>query len=124
VTRIKSVFFDVDETLVDETREYGTWADWLGVPRHTFSAVFGARSDMTRIAQSAAGFSGHMQPRGPIATPRVACPQSVLDGQVRFAVPWNSARKPAVRSAYPPNPRRRDSIEEADPIRIYSIAPK
>jgi beta-phosphoglucomutase-like phosphatase (HAD superfamily) len=27
---------------IDETREYGTWADWLGVPRHTFSAVFGA----------------------------------------------------------------------------------
>jgi beta-phosphoglucomutase-like phosphatase (HAD superfamily) len=27
---------------VDETREYGTWADWLGVPRHTFSSVFGA----------------------------------------------------------------------------------
>jgi hypothetical protein len=24
------------------TREYGTWADWLGVPRHVFSAVFGA----------------------------------------------------------------------------------
>ena len=34
--------FDVGEVLVDETREYGTWADWLGVPRHTFSAVFGA----------------------------------------------------------------------------------
>ena len=33
---------DVGETLVDESREYGTWADWLGVPRHTFSAVFGA----------------------------------------------------------------------------------
>jgi HAD superfamily hydrolase (TIGR01549 family) len=28
--------------MVDETREYGTWADWLGVPRHTFAAVFGA----------------------------------------------------------------------------------
>jgi HAD superfamily hydrolase (TIGR01549 family) len=27
---------------VDETREYGTWADWLGVPRHTFAAMFGA----------------------------------------------------------------------------------
>jgi HAD superfamily hydrolase (TIGR01549 family) len=40
--RIRAVFFDVGETLVDETREYGTWADWLGVPRHTFSAVFGA----------------------------------------------------------------------------------
>jgi HAD superfamily hydrolase (TIGR01549 family) len=39
---IKAVVFDVGETLVDETREYGTWADWLGVPRHTFSAVFGA----------------------------------------------------------------------------------
>jgi FMN phosphatase YigB (HAD superfamily) len=39
---IRSVFFDVGETLVDETREYGTWADWLGVPRHTFSSVFGA----------------------------------------------------------------------------------
>ena len=40
--RLRAVFFDVGETLVDETREYGTWADWLGVPRHTFSAVFGA----------------------------------------------------------------------------------
>jgi HAD superfamily hydrolase (TIGR01662 family) len=39
---IKSVFFDVGETIVDESREYGTWADWLEVPRHTFSAVFGA----------------------------------------------------------------------------------
>ena len=39
---VDAVVFDVGETLVDETREYGTWADWLGVPRHTFSAVFGA----------------------------------------------------------------------------------
>jgi HAD superfamily hydrolase (TIGR01549 family) len=39
---IASVFFDVGETIVDESREYGTWADWLAVPRHTFSAVFGA----------------------------------------------------------------------------------
>lgn len=39
---IRAVVFDVGETLVDETREYGTWADWLGVPRHAFSAVFGA----------------------------------------------------------------------------------
>ncbi|WP_197084551.1 hypothetical protein [Saccharothrix sp. ST-888] len=27
---------------MDETREYGTWTDWLGVPRHTFVAQFGA----------------------------------------------------------------------------------
>lgn len=39
---IRAVVFDVGECLVDETREYGTWADWLNVPRHTFSAVFGA----------------------------------------------------------------------------------
>jgi len=39
---ISAVVFDVGECLVNETREYGTWADWLGVPRHTFSAVFGA----------------------------------------------------------------------------------
>ncbi|GGU73362.1 hypothetical protein GCM10010260_01310 [Streptomyces filipinensis] len=34
--------FDVGECLVDESREYGAWADWLGVPRHTFHAMFGA----------------------------------------------------------------------------------
>lgn len=42
MARLSAVFFDVGETLVDETREYGAWADWLGIPRHTFSAVFGA----------------------------------------------------------------------------------
>jgi HAD superfamily hydrolase (TIGR01662 family) len=40
--RITAVVFDVGEVLIDETTEYGTWADWLGVPRHTFSAMFGA----------------------------------------------------------------------------------
>ncbi|MFF4348862.1 HAD family hydrolase [Streptomyces sp. NPDC001530] len=39
---IRAVVFDVGECLVDETREYGTWADWLDVPRHTFHAMFGA----------------------------------------------------------------------------------
>ncbi len=39
---IRAVVFDVGECLVDETREYGTWADWLQVPRHTFVAHFGA----------------------------------------------------------------------------------
>lgn len=39
---IRDVIFDVGECLVDETREYGTWADWLDVPRHTFHAMFGA----------------------------------------------------------------------------------
>jgi hypothetical protein len=39
---IHAVWFDVGEVLIDETHEYGTWADWLGIPRHTFSAMFGA----------------------------------------------------------------------------------
>jgi FMN phosphatase YigB (HAD superfamily) len=39
---IKAVFFDVGETLINEGRLYGAWADWLGVPQHTFNAVLGA----------------------------------------------------------------------------------
>jgi FMN phosphatase YigB (HAD superfamily) len=39
---VNAVFFDVGNTIIDESTEYGTWADWLGVPRHTFSAVLGA----------------------------------------------------------------------------------
>lgn len=39
---MRAVVFDVGETLVNETTEYNAWADWLGVPRHTFSAMFGA----------------------------------------------------------------------------------
>jgi HAD superfamily hydrolase (TIGR01549 family) len=38
---IRSVVFDVGETLLDDTREFNAWADWLGVPRHTFSALIG-----------------------------------------------------------------------------------
>jgi HAD superfamily hydrolase (TIGR01549 family) len=39
---IKAVFFDVGETLVDETRQWFSWADWLGVSRLSFCAAFGA----------------------------------------------------------------------------------
>lgn len=39
---IEAVFFDVGETLVDETRQWGEWADWLGVTRLTFFAALGA----------------------------------------------------------------------------------
>ena len=39
---IRSVVFDVGETLLDDTREFAAWADWLAVPRHTFSALLGA----------------------------------------------------------------------------------
>jgi HAD superfamily hydrolase (TIGR01662 family) len=39
---LKAVVFDVGETLVDETRVWSAWADWLGIPRLTFLAVCGA----------------------------------------------------------------------------------
>ncbi|MGC5192938.1 HAD family hydrolase [Streptomyces albidoflavus] len=39
---IRAVVLDVGECLVDETRRYAAWADWLGVSPHTFSAVLGA----------------------------------------------------------------------------------
>lgn len=36
------VCLDVGETLIDETRIWGTWADELGVPRLTFFSALGA----------------------------------------------------------------------------------
>jgi FMN phosphatase YigB (HAD superfamily) len=38
---IRAVFFDIGETLVDETRHWSLWADWLGIPRLTFFGVLG-----------------------------------------------------------------------------------
>ena len=39
---LRAVVFDVGETIVDETRAWSGWADWLGIPRLTFLAVCGA----------------------------------------------------------------------------------
>lgn len=39
---VSAVVFDVGETLLDDSREWGAWADWVGVSRHTFSTVLGA----------------------------------------------------------------------------------
>jgi FMN phosphatase YigB (HAD superfamily) len=39
---VSAVVFDVGETLLDDSREWGAWADWIGVSRHTFSTVLGA----------------------------------------------------------------------------------
>jgi FMN phosphatase YigB (HAD superfamily) len=40
--RITGVFFDIGETLINENAIYDGWADWLGVPRHTFLTKLGA----------------------------------------------------------------------------------
>lgn len=39
---IRAVVFDVGETLVDETRHWSDWADWLGVTRLTLFGALGA----------------------------------------------------------------------------------
>lgn len=39
---IRAVAFDVGETLVRDDRYWASWADWLGVPRHTVAALVGA----------------------------------------------------------------------------------
>ncbi|MEU8797915.1 HAD family hydrolase [Spirillospora sp. NPDC048819] len=39
---VQAVFFDIGETLINEGEIYGRWADWLGVPRHTFLTKLGA----------------------------------------------------------------------------------
>src|SRR5438445_12481318 len=39
---IRAAVFDIGETLVDDTRYWAAWADWIGVPHHTLSALVGA----------------------------------------------------------------------------------
>jgi HAD superfamily hydrolase (TIGR01662 family) len=50
---VEAVFFDVGETIVDETVLWTWWADHFGIPPFTFFAVFGAlierREDHRRI---------------------------------------------------------------------------
>lgn len=39
---IRTVVLDVGETLTRDDRYWNSWADWLGVSRHTLSALVGA----------------------------------------------------------------------------------
>ncbi len=38
---VRAVIFDVGETLMDDTRFWGSWAAWLGVPPHTLALLVG-----------------------------------------------------------------------------------
>lgn len=40
--RIKAVFFDLGETLIDETRMWREWAAFMGIPLQTFMAILEA----------------------------------------------------------------------------------
>lgn len=39
---LRAVVFDVGETLVNESRQWRMWAEWLGVPDHVVFALLGA----------------------------------------------------------------------------------
>ncbi|MFJ8647093.1 HAD family hydrolase [Streptomyces sp. NPDC093546] len=39
---MRAVAFDIGETLIRDDRYWASWADWLGVPRHTLAALVGA----------------------------------------------------------------------------------
>ncbi|WP_369244443.1 HAD family hydrolase [Streptomyces sp. R41] len=39
---IDTILFDVGETITRDDRYWASWADWLGVSRHTLSALVGA----------------------------------------------------------------------------------
>ncbi|WP_455354879.1 HAD family hydrolase [Streptomyces sp. SYSU K217416] len=39
---IETIVFDIGETLTRDDRYWGSWADWLDIPRHTLSALVGA----------------------------------------------------------------------------------
>ncbi len=38
---IRTVFLDIGETIIDETRLWANWADWLGISHFTFFALLG-----------------------------------------------------------------------------------
>ncbi len=39
---METIVFDVGETLTRDDRHWRSWADWLGIPTHTVSALVGA----------------------------------------------------------------------------------
>ncbi|MEU6259214.1 HAD family hydrolase [Streptomyces sp. NPDC047043] len=39
---IETIVLDVGETITRDDRYWASWADWLGIPRHTLSALVGA----------------------------------------------------------------------------------
>ncbi|MFJ2645798.1 HAD family hydrolase [Streptomyces sp. NPDC087420] len=50
---METIVFDVGETLVRDDRQWASWADWLGVPRHTISALVGVVTAQNRDGNDA-----------------------------------------------------------------------
>jgi HAD superfamily hydrolase (TIGR01549 family) len=79
---ITSVVFDVGETLLDDTAEFGRWADWIGIPRHTFSAVLGI---VTAQGRDNAETFQYFRPGFDLAKERVLREEAGLGEQIREA---------------------------------------
>ncbi|MEV7601357.1 HAD family hydrolase [Kitasatospora sp. NPDC089797] len=67
---MRSVVFDIGETLTSDTRYWGDWARWLDVPTHTMSALVGAvlaqgrdNADAIRIARPGVDVAAEWQAR-------------------------------------------------------------
>ncbi|WP_307128946.1 HAD family hydrolase [Streptomyces sp. B1I3] len=52
---METIVFDIGETLVRDDRHWASWADWLGVPPHTVSALVGAAVAQGRDSADALG---------------------------------------------------------------------
>ncbi|MEU1127474.1 HAD family hydrolase [Streptomyces sp. NPDC005899] len=52
---METIVFDIGETLVRDDRHWASWADWLGVPPHTVSALVGAAVAQGRHGSDALG---------------------------------------------------------------------
>ncbi|WP_326701643.1 HAD family hydrolase [Streptomyces sp. NBC_01754] len=50
---METIVFDIGETLVRDDRLWASWADWLGVPPHTVSALVGAAVSQGRDSMDA-----------------------------------------------------------------------
>ncbi|GAA2645514.1 HAD family hydrolase [Streptomyces vastus] len=55
---IETIVLDIGETITCDDRYWNSWADWLGIPRHTLSALVGAvvaqgrdNADAVRLAK-------------------------------------------------------------------------
>jgi FMN phosphatase YigB (HAD superfamily) len=96
---LRAVFFDVGETLVDETRFWEGWADWLHVPRLTFMGILGGLIergqdhrrvfdllgvdlDQARAARIDAGDPPHLDPSDLYPDVRPALERLHADGYV------------------------------------------
>ena len=86
---IRAVWFDVGETLVDETPAWEAVADALGVPRFTLMGVLGglaggeSRTGASSISSAPNGrrrVSPSRHPAGSTPTPRAASPVCATPG--------------------------------------------